>query len=238
LTARSGGVSRPTYRPPVPKDLGVEPTRLSTFVRFGRHSAAALIATLVAAAALSGCGNTAPIPTVTTPESSAGSATATAAPDTAAPDTAAPKPAAPAGGTRACKAADLTLALAGDDAGTGMMKTGYNLRFTNRSQSACQLWGSPGVSFVAGDDGRQIGEPATRIERSQGKQVVLRPGATAASPLTITKSDPYPPERCVPVQVRGLRVYAPGDTASMFVDAPQQACSALGEPTMSVGVID
>jgi len=63
-------------------------------------------------------------------------------------------------------------------------------------------------------------------------------GATAASPLTITKTDPYPPERCVPVQVRGLRVYAPADTASMFVDAPQQACSALGEPTMSVGVVD
>jgi hypothetical protein len=225
---------------------------LSTFVRLGRPSATVLIptliTTLVAAAALSGCGNTAPIPTTTTPESSAGSATATAAPDTAAPDTAAPdnaapdnaapKPAAPAGGTRACKAADLTLALAGDDGGSGMMKTGYNLRFTNRSQSACQLWGSPGVSFVTGDNGRQVGEPATRIERSQGKQVVLRPGATAASPLTITRTDPYPPERCVPVQVRGLRVYAPGDTASMFVDAPQQACSALGEPTMSVGAVD
>jgi hypothetical protein len=42
----------------------------------------------------------------------------------------------------------------------------------------------------------------------------------------------------VPVQVRGLRVYAPGDIASMFVDAPQQACSALGEPTMSVGAVD
>jgi len=245
LTARPGGVSRPTHRPPAPKDLGVEPTRLSTFVRLGRRSAAALITTLVAAAALSGCGNTAPIPTTTTPESSAGSATATAAPDTAGPDTttrdtAAPQPAAPApaGGTRACKAADLTLALAGDDAGSGMMKTGYNLRFTNRSQSACQLWGSPGVSFVTGDDGRQVGEPATRIERSKGKQVVLEPGATAASPLTITKTDPYPPERCVPVQVRGLRVYAPADTASMFVDAPQQACSALGEPTMSVGVVD
>jgi hypothetical protein len=217
---------------------------LSTFARFGRPPATVLIptliTTLVAAAALSGCGNTAPIPTTTTPESSAGSATATPAPDTVAPDTAAPKPAAPApaGGTRACKAADLTLALAGDDAGTGMMKTGYNLRFTNRSQSACQLWGSPGVSFVTGDNGRQVGEPATRIERSQGKQVVLRPGATAASPLTITKSDAYPPERCVPVQVRGLRVFAPGDTASMFVDAAQQACSGLGEPTMSVGAVD
>jgi Protein of unknown function (DUF4232) len=215
---------------------------LSTFVRLGRPSAAALITALVAAAALSGCGNTAPIPTSTPPESSAGSAAApdTVAPDTAAPDTAAPRPAAPApaGGTRACKAADLGLALAGDDGGSGMMKTGYNLRFTNRSQSACQLWGSPGVSFVTGDDGRQVGEPATRTGRSQGKQVVLRPGATATSPLIITKTDPYPPERCVPVQVRGLRVYAPGDTASMFVDAPQQACSALGEPTMSVGVID
>jgi Protein of unknown function (DUF4232) len=242
LTARPGGVSRPTHRPPVPKDLGVEPTRLSTFARSGRPSAAALIPTLVtalaAAAALSGCAGTAPTPTTTTPESSAAAAPDTAAPDTTGPDTAAPKPAPQAGGTRACKAADLTLALAGDDGGSGMMKTGYNLRFTNRSQSDCQLWGSPGVSFVTGDDGRQVGEPATRTGRSQGKQVVLRPGATAASPLIITKSDAYPPEKCVPLQVRGLRIYAPGDTASMFVDAPQQACSALGEATMSVGTVD
>lgn len=212
----------------------MQPTTLSKSVQLGRPLAAALIA----AAALSGCAN-APTPTTTTPESSAGSATATAAPDTTAPDTTAPKPApATPAGTRGCNAADLSLALAGDDAGSGMMKTGYNLRFTNRSQSDCQLWGSPGVSFVTGDDGRQVGEPARRTERSQGKQVVLRPGATAASPLIITKPDAYPPERCVPIQVRGLRVYAPGDTASMFVDAPQQTCSALGEPTMSVGVVD
>lgn len=207
----------------------MQPATLSKSVQLGRP----LVAALIAAAALSGCAN-APTPTTTSPESSAGSATATAAPDTTAPK---PAPATPAG-TRGCKAADLTLALAGDDGGSGMMKTGYDLRFTNRSQSDCQLWGSPGVSFVTGDDGKQVGEPATRIDRSQGKQVVLRPGATAASPLTITKPDAYPPERCVLVQVRGLRVYAPGDTASMFVDAPQQTCSALGEPTMSVGTVD
>ena len=217
---------------------------MSTFVRSGRPSAAALIpaqvTALAAAAALSGCAGTAPTPTTTPPESSATAAPDTAAPDTAAPDTTAPKPAppAPAGGTRACKAADLTLALAGDEGGGGMMKTAYNLRFTNRSQSDCQLWGSPGVSFVTGDDGRQVGEPATRIDRSKGKQVVLRPGATAASPLTITNPNAYPPEKCVIVQVRGLRVYAPGDTASMFVDAPQQACSALGQATMSVSTVD
>jgi len=207
---------------------------LSKSVRLGRPMAAAL----VAAAALSGCAGTAPIPTTTPPASSAGSATATAAPDTTAPNpaptTAAPAPA----GTRACKAADLSLALVGDEGGGGMMKQAYNLRFTNRSQSGCQLWGSPGVSFVTGDNGQQVGEPATRIERSQGKQVVINPGATASSPLTITNPNAYPPERCGLTQVRGLRVYAPGDTASMFVDTPQQACSTLGSATMSVGVVD
>jgi len=207
----------------------VQPTTLSKSVQLGRP----LVAALIAAAALSGCAN-APTPTTTTPESSAGSATATAAPDTTAPK---PAPATPAG-TRGCKATDLALALAPDEGGGGMMKQAYNLRFTNRSSSECQLWGSPGVSFVTGDNGQQVGEPATRIDRSQGKQVVLKPGAVGSSPLTITNPTAYPPERCVLVQVRGLRVYAPGDTASMFVDAPQQTCSALGEPTMSVGVVD
>lgn len=224
---------------PVPENVTVAPRIFSTFIRLGGRSAAVLITTMVAAAALSGCHNTPPAPTTTPP----GSAAATTGPDTtpkaATPDTAAPKAAtpAPAAGTRGCTAADLTLVLAGDDEGNGMMKSGYNLRFTNRSRSACQLWGSPGVSFVAGDDGRQIGEPASRIERNEGKQVILPPGATAASSLSITRFDAYPAERCVPVQVRGLRVYAPGDTASMFVDAPQQSCSALGEPTMSVGTV-
>jgi hypothetical protein len=217
----------------VPKDLGVEPTTLSKSVRLGRPVAAALIA----AAALSGCASTAPTPTTTPPAASAAeSATATAAPDTTAPN---PAPAAPApAGTRACKAGDLSLALVGDEGGGGMMKQAYNLRFTNRSQSACQLWGSPGVSFVTGDNGQQVGEPATRIERSQGKQVVISPGATASAPLTITNPNAYPPERCGLAQARGLRVYAPGDTASMFVDSPQQACSTLGSATMSVGVVD
>jgi hypothetical protein len=215
--------------------LGVQPTTLSKSVRLGPP----LVAALIAAAALSGCAGTAPTPTTPPTSSTAESTTATAAPDTTAPNPAPTTTAAPApAGTRACKAADLSLALVGDEGGGGMMKQAYNLRFTNRSQSACQLWGSPGVSFVTGDNGQQVGEPATRIERSKGKQVVINPGATASSPLTITNPNAYPPEKCGLTQARGLRVYAPGDTASMFVDSPQQACASLGSATMSVGAVD
>jgi hypothetical protein len=208
---------------------------LSKSVRPGAALLTAVLTGLVAAGALSGCANTTPSPTTMSPASStAGSAPATETVTAAPTTTAAPAPA----GTRDCKAADLSLALAPDEGGGGMMKQVYHLQFTNRSQSSCQLWGSPGVSFVTGDNGQQVGDPASRVERSKGKQVVIRPGATASSQLTIVKADAYPPEQCKPVDARGLRVYAPGDTASMYVDAPQQACSAAGNSTLSVETVD
>jgi hypothetical protein len=36
----------------------------------------------------------------------------------------------------------------------------------------------------------------------------------------------YDPADCAPVPVRGLRVYPPGDTASLFVPLEGTACSA------------
>lgn len=139
-------------------------------------------------------------------------------------------------GPRFCKAADLKVTLA-EGNGAGMSKDNVNLRFTNKSGLSCALQGSPGVSFVAGDDGHQVGDPATRQPKSQGKAHTLTPGTSVQSSLTIVNSGVYTPSDCKQVEVKGLRIYAPGDTASMFLPMPDQACSATGYPQLSVDAV-
>lgn len=134
-----------------------------------------------------------------------------------------------------CTAEQLALRLGSGDSGMGHSNS--ELRFTNRGDHACTLQGSPGVSFVAGTDGHQVGEPAERAPKSTGKLITLQPGDTASAPLSIVNPGMFDPAECKPVEVRGLRVYAPGDTASMFVDKPGSACSTPPEPQLTVNVV-
>lgn len=166
-------------------------------------------------------------------DASSAAAAPSAAPTTSPQDSTTGQP--QAAGPPECKAADLTLSTA-EGSGAGMSHLGIVLRFVNKSQRTCTLQGSPGVSFV-GADGQQIGEPATRAPRSSGKQVVLRPTAGIDSQLLITSPGPFDPAECKPVQVNGFRVYAPNDTAAMFVSSPQQTCSGLGRTLLQVGVV-
>jgi hypothetical protein len=110
-----------------------------------------------------------------------------------------------------------------------------NLRFLNHGSRACYLYGSPGVSFVAGDKGVQVGFAATRQPRADGHKVTIPPGGYAISPLRITSTGPLEP--CKPVSVRGLRVYAPDDTGSAFVPMAQQACSAAKQSQLAVQTV-
>jgi hypothetical protein len=139
-------------------------------------------------------------------------------------------------GPKVCKASDLTPAIVAGD-GAGMSQNRVNLQFTNKSAESCVLQGSPGVSFVAGESGQQVGVPATREEKSKGSVVTIDPGRNAKAPLTIVNAGVFDPGQCAATDVRGLRVYAPDDTAAMFVDSPQQACSTLDRSQLTVGVV-
>ena len=203
--------------------------------RPAHHRPRVLLAAAAVVVCCGGCGAaSAPAPDLSTNPAASSPApdSATPEPEAAAPQAAAPQPAGP----RECKAADLDLAIVQGD-GAGMSHSGVNLRFTNKSSEVCTLQGSPGVSFVTGDSGQQVGEPATRAPKSSGKQVVLRPTAAIDSQLLITNAAAYDPADCKPVQARGLRVYAPDDTASMFAPFPQQTCSAPGKVLLQVGVV-
>jgi hypothetical protein len=122
--------------------------------------------------------------------------------------------------------------------------TGLQLR--NIGSSACALYGYPGVSWVAGADGQQVGAAATRQRDASGGAegtVTLAPGATASAPLDIVDAAVLPKSACKPVPVRGLRVYPPGETAAMFIPLATAAggygeCSVPTQPpTLTIGYL-
>jgi uncharacterized protein DUF4232 len=121
-----------------------------------------------------------------------------------------------------CKVADLSLRLGGGDAAAG---TSYRaLVFTNKGGRTCTIQGFPGVSFVAGDDGHQVGPAAFRVGE-KGPAITLRPGESAFTDIGFVQIQNYEPAVCQPTEVRGLRVYPPHDYDSMFVENPGMGCA-------------
>ena len=121
-----------------------------------------------------------------------------------------------------CKAADLKLSLG---RGEGAAGTVYRpLVFTNVSDHSCVIQGFPGVSYVAGADGHQVGAAAYR-DGSKGAPVTLAKGASAYADVGFVNVQNYDPVTCQPQPVRGLRVYPPQETASLFVEMSGTGCA-------------
>jgi hypothetical protein len=136
-----------------------------------------------------------------------------------------------------CKASTLRVTFGGGDA--GMSQQERVLRFTNTGSRTCAIVGFPGVSYVAGDDGHQVGAAAVRSGRI-GSQVDLAPGAVASTVIHSADPGVFDPSTCRPTTVRGYRIYAPDDTAAMFIplSSGSQACAGTTpEPALSVVTI-
>jgi hypothetical protein len=139
--------------------------------------------------------------------------------------------------TPECKAGSLSLSLGKGDA--GMSQQYQALRFTNTGSTACVIVGFPGVSYVTGDSGRQVGAAATR-DGKIGTQLTLRPGDVASTTVHSVDVGVFDAAVCKPTPVRGYRVYAPDDTAAMFVPLPSgvQGCAGTTpDPQLSVATI-
>ena len=129
-----------------------------------------------------------------------------------------------------CKASGLKLSLGRTGVAGGSAYT--PLQFTNTRASACVLVGFPGVSFVAGADGHQVGDPAKR-SGSMGAQLTLGAGQMASAMIQVGNSGNFDPGACKPVQALGYRVYAPDDRTAMYIpfDAEIDACSGTNLPS-------
>jgi hypothetical protein len=100
-----------------------------------------------------------------------------------------------------CTTGELSVALGEGGAAAGSV---YRpLIFTNTGSHTCELRGFPGVSYVAGDDGHQVG-PAAAMAGERGAQVPIPPGDTARAQLQLVNVQNYEQAACRPVPVRGL----------------------------------
>ena len=114
----------------------------------------------------------------------------------------------------------------------------YSLQFQNTGQSACTLFGNPGVSLVASQSGPQLGAAATFVNHSQAATVNLAPGATASAALQIVDAGNFPESSCDETPAAGLLVYPPGQTASLFVaQGGLRACRDSGAQLLQVGPV-
>jgi hypothetical protein len=209
-----------------------------------QRAAAGLAATcgmIAACGLIAACGST-PAPAGGTPPAQAvtsapGSAasTATSTSGTAAPS--ASPTATSAAATQArlagCLASGLQAQLG---AGQGTAGTIYQvIVLTNTSASSCTLYGYPGVSFVTGAGGTQVGAPATRNHAVAATLLTLVPGGKANALLAIHDAGAFPD--CKLTSADWLRIYPPGDYGSLEVQYNAQTCANPANPILTVTAV-
>jgi len=156
-----------------------------------------------------------------------------------APDQAATQTTGQTAGDGHCTLATLNVSLGEPEGAAG--SSYYPLTFTNTGFQPCTLEGFPEVAYVAGDDSRPVGAPATQ-NGDAGAAVTLKPGERAVANLQEVTVQNFPADVCDPTPVTGLRVSLPGSDDAAFV--PQQdrtGCAAKelpgGQFQMSVQAI-
>ncbi len=132
---------------------------------------------------------------------------------------------------RLCSTSQLAASLGSGNGAAGTIY--YNLELHNASSVTCFVQGYPGVSFVAGSNGHQVGAPATRAAGAT-PQVVLAPQRSALASLAVVDAANYGIP-CQLTPVLGLRVYPPNQTAALFVPHADQACANTSYTTLRIG---
>jgi hypothetical protein len=95
----------------------------------------------------------------------------------------------------------------------------------NTSGKTCALYGYPGVSFVTGIGGSQIGKDAGRDRTIAPKVVTLAPGQNGSFALRVVDTATLPAASCDPVTARWLKIFPPENTAALYVGYTARACA-------------
>ncbi|MFD8499380.1 DUF4232 domain-containing protein [Amycolatopsis sp. NPDC059657] len=181
------------------------------------------------AAVLAACGNSPSNNTATPPSSNPvpPSSSSSETPQSPAEPTSTVQQAAPKPDDGLCKSKDVQLSLGTGDGAAG---TVYRpLLIKNVSGKPCTIQGFPGISYVAGADGHQVGKDAFR-DGTKGEAINLANGQSAAADIGFVQVRNYDSAVCRPTEVKGLRVYLPQETASNFVAAPGTGCAGKEIP--------
>lgn len=202
--------------------------------------------TPLAAAPSAGATPSGPLSTPTADAEPSTSALSPSAPSTSAPSPGAPSPGgsspgatstSPVGaGPAPCDSSRLGISVRADAGGGAAGSVYENVVFVNQGSSTCTLSGHPGVSYVVGTDGHQVGAAAART--GTPASVSLAPGASAHAQLRVINYGNYDLDTCQPSPVAGFRVYPPDQTASAFVAAPGTACADPSIVLLTVGPVE
>ena len=191
-------------------------------------------AALVAGCASSGSGTSASSSAPSSSASGGGSGSASSAAPDSSPATAPTSKSSTATGLAACATANLSVSLVSNMGGGAAGSTYVPIEFTNTSGAACALYGYPGVSFVTGQNGSQVGAPAKRSASFAKVTVSVAAHATAHAWLQVAEAGNYPASSCHPVSTHFLKVYPPGNTAPAYVSFSSQTCSSAKVVTMTI----
>jgi hypothetical protein len=199
------------------------------------------VTAVAAAGLLTACASTSTHQTGTNPTTPAGGAATpgtTQAPGAtrSASPAATGSPSSGTAGLAVCQSASLQVTVNASRAGGAAGSTYYPVDFTNTSSSACGMYGYPGVSFVTADGsaGRQIGAAAQENPGFGRLAVRLAAGGVAHAWLQVAEAGNYPASTCQPVTAHWLRVFAPGETAAIYVNRAFAACSSASAPLLTV----
>ncbi len=132
------------------------------------------------------------------------------------------------GGTKlaACTTSVLSVSVASTPGGGAAGSTYMPIDFTNSSGRACAMYGYPGVSFVTGRGGSQIGAAAARNTGFSSVPVTLASHAIAHAWLQVAEAGNYPATTCHMVTATWLRVFPPANTVPAYVSHTFSACSS------------
>lgn len=186
---------------------------------------------------LAGCGSGEPEPEPVRVEASATPATPT--PPTSVPVNTEPARSPATGATPAvdpadCAASELSLGLGREDGSAGSVT--IPLLLTNVGTRTCTLAGFPGVSYVTGRGGTEVGAAASR-SGDEGSPVTLPPGGRADAAVRAVQVLNYPADECEPTPVAGLRVYPPNATDALYAARPGTGCARYGVDQLQVTAV-
>jgi Protein of unknown function (DUF4232) len=203
-----------------------------------RRSVVAAVALVIATVLVAGCSSSSKHSdsTTTQPASTSSSTSAHGGTTSAPPPTTAAQSSTTVHSTTTatvtpavCSTSHLVGSLGSPDGTAGTIY--YQLSLRNTGSTRCTLQGYPGVSFVAGSDGHQVGAPARRVS-GPAPLLTVAPGASVAATLGIGDPGAFP--NCQETPVLGLRVYPPGSFTSLFVSHQDTGCANPAEVTLSI----
>ena len=182
-------------------------------------AAAALACGGVLLAACGSSGGAAAPPTTVT-----ATVTATPSASTAAPPATGTSVSPHTAGPPACATSGLSVKLGAGNGAAG--STFVPIVFTNTTGSSCSLFGYPGVSFVTGRGGSQIGSAAMRDPTEPARSIVVAAGGVAHATLRVVQADNFPAAGCQPTAVSTLKIFPPGQTTALYLAFSSRTCAS------------